>query len=124
MGINEGRYKIEDCFRILKTNFNARPVFLRNRKKIVTHFVVCYTALLIHRLLEIKLDLYGEHFATLNILQTLQNMNVVNIEDIYYTTAYKASKVCAALNGAFGLCLDKKNCEPKELNGTIKKITR
>ena len=124
LSINEGRYKIEDCFRILKTNFNARPVFLRNRKRIVAHFVVCYTALLIHRLLEIKLDMYGEHFTTLNILQTLQNMNVVNIEDIYYTAAYKASKVCTALNGAFGLCLDKKNYEPKELNRMIKKITR
>ena len=124
LGINEGRYKIEDCFRILKTNFNARPVFLRNRKRIVAHFVVCYTALLIHRLLECKLDMYGTHFTTENILKTLQNMNVVNVNDMLYTADYRASQVCTALNGVFDLNLDKKYYEPKELNKTIKKITR
>lgn len=54
--INSKRYKIEDCFRILKTNFNARPVYHRNRKRIIAHFIICYTALLIYRLIENKLD--------------------------------------------------------------------
>ena len=45
--ISSNRYKIEDCFRIMKTNFSARPVFHQNRERIVAHFMVCYTALLI-----------------------------------------------------------------------------
>jgi transposase len=123
LGINAGRYKIEDCFRVLKTNFDARPVFHRNRGRIVAHFLICYTALLIYRLLENKLDQYGEHFTTENILQTLQNMNVLNVKDLFYAAAWKASRVCTSINGVFGLGLDKKYYQPKELNKKIKKIS-
>jgi hypothetical protein len=122
--INRRRYKIEDCFRILKSNFNARPVHHRAYRRIVAHFMICYTALLIHRLLENKLDSYGIHFTTGDIIETLRNMNVLNIQDVFYTAAYKSSQVCTALNGVFGLGLDKKNYQPKELNKKIKKISK
>lgn len=122
LAINSNRYKIEDCFRVLKTNFSARPVFHRNRKRIIAHFMVCYTALLIYRLLENKLDQYGTHFTTENILETLQNMNVMNTQDAFYTAAYTASQVCTSLNGVFDLGLDKKYYLPKELTKKVKKI--
>ncbi len=117
------RYKIEDCFRILKTNFSARPVYHRKRKRIIAHFMVCYTALLIYRLLENKLDQYGTHFTTENILETLRNMNVMNTQDAFYTATYKGSQVCTSLNGVFNLGLDKKYYLPKELNKKIRKIS-
>ena len=123
LNISDNRYKIEDCFRILKTNFEARPVFHRKRWRIIAHFMICYTALLIYRLLENKLDLYGTHFTTDNIIDTLQNMSVVNIKDSLYAATYKASQVCTSLNGVFGLGLDKKYYQPKELNKTLKKIS-
>jgi hypothetical protein len=123
LNISENRYKIEDCFRILKTNFEARPVFHRNRKRIIAHFMICYTALLIYRLLENKLDQYGTHFTTDNILDTLRNMNVVNIKDSLYAAAYTASQVCSSLNGLFDLGLDKKYYQPKELNKKLKNIS-
>jgi hypothetical protein len=123
LGISDNRYKIEDCFRVLKSNFGARPVFHRKRKRIIAHFMICYTALLIYRLLENKLDQYGAHFTTDNILDTLRNMNVVNIKDSLYAATYKASKVCSALNGLFGLELDKKYYQPKELNKKLKNIS-
>lgn len=121
--INSRRYKIEDCFRILKTYFGARPAFHRNRNRIIAHFMVCYTALLIYRLLEIRLDQYGTHFTTENILETLKNMNVMSMQDLFYTATYKGSQVCTALNGLFDLELDKKHYQPKELNKKIKKIS-
>ena len=121
--INSGRYKIEDCFRILKTNFSARPVCHRNRNRIIAHFLVCYTALLIYRLLENKLDQYGTHFTTENILETLRNMNVMNTQDAFYTATYKGSHVCTSLNGIFDLGLDKKYYLPKDLNKKIKNIS-
>lgn len=121
--INSQRYKIEDCFRILKTNFSARPAYHRNRKRIIAHFMICYTALLIYRLLENKLDQYGTHFTTENILETLKSMNVMNTQDAFYTSTYKGSQVCTALNGVFGLEIDKKYYLPKELNKKIKKIS-
>jgi hypothetical protein len=123
LAISENRYKIEDCFRILKTNFEARPVFHRNRTRIIAHFVICYTALLIYRLLENKLELYGKHFTTDNILDTLRNMNVVNIKDSLYAATYTASMVCTSLNGIFDMGLDKKYYQPKELNKKLKKIS-
>jgi transposase len=123
LDISDNRYKIEDCFRILKTNFGARPAFHRNRNRIVAHFMICYTALLIYRLLENKLERYGTHFTTDNIIETLQNMNVLNIKDSLYAATYKASKVCTSLNGLFNLGLDKKYYQPKELNKKLKNIS-
>jgi transposase len=122
--INSKRYRIEDCFRILKTNFRARPVYHRNENRIVAHFMVCYTALLIYRLLECKLDQYGTHFTADDLLETLRNMNVMNVQDMYYAAAYKGSQVCTALNGVFDLGLDKKYYLPKELNKKIKKLLK
>ncbi|HBG37795.1 MAG TPA: transposase, partial [Clostridiaceae bacterium] len=124
LDISSKRYKIEDCFRVLKTNFSARPVYHRNKNRIIAHFMICYTALLIYRLLEIKLEQYGTHFTTENILETLKNMNVMNTQDLFYTSTYKGSQVCTALNGLYGLGLDKKYYLPKELNKIIKKISK
>lgn len=121
--INSKRYKIENCFRILKTNFSARPVYYRNRKRIISHFMICYTELLVYRLLENKLDQYGTHFTTEDIIDTLKNMNVMNTQDAFYTTNYTGSQLCTALNGVFDLDLDNKYYLPKELNKKIKKIS-
>jgi transposase len=123
IGISAYRYKIEDCFRIMKTNFSARPVYHRNAGRIKAHFMICFTALLIYRLLEAKLDAYGTHFSADNIIDTLKNMEVVNVHDIYYLSAYSNSKVCSALNAVFNLGLDKKYYHPKELNKKIKNIS-
>ena len=122
IGISDQRYLIEDCFRILKTNFDSRPVFHRGRKRIIAHFMICYTALLIYRLLENKLIQYGTPFTTVNIIETLQNMNVVKVKDSFYTAAFKASDVCTSFNGVYNLGLDKKFYELKELDKKLKKI--
>jgi hypothetical protein len=86
--------------------------------------MICYTSLLIYRLLEYKLDRYGEHFTTENILETLRNMNVMNAQDMYYAATYKGSRLCTALNGLYALGLDKKYYLPKELNKNIKKLLK
>jgi transposase len=122
--INSKRHKIEDCFRVLKTNFGARPIYHRNRNRIVAHFMICYTALLIYRLLENKLDRYGTHFTTGEILDTLRNMNVLNAQDAFYAAAYRGGQVCTAINGVFELGLDKKFYQPKDLNKKIKKLLK
>lgn len=120
--ISSQRYKIEDCFRVMKTNFSTRPVFHQKRERIIAHFMICYTALLIYRLLEKKLDQQGTHFTVENIVETLKNMEVANIEDMCYMSTYTCSQVCTALNAAFDLGLDRKYYQPKELNKKLKKI--
>ena len=129
IAISEGRNKIEECFRIMKTDFNGRPAYCQTKEHITAHFMTCYTALLIYRLLEVKLNQYGstiaagaEHYTTENILETLKNMNVVNIQDLYYTAAYKGSRTLNALCGIYDLGLDHRNYRPKDLNKKLKKI--
>lgn len=116
MEINSRRYKIEDCFRVMKTNFNSRPVYHYKDSKIKSHFLICFTALLIYRLIEVKLDRNGTHFTTTQIIETLKNMNVSNVEDLYYKAEYTGSNCLSALEGIFNLELDKKNYLPKTLN--------
>lgn len=113
--INEQRYKIEDCFRVLKTNFDARPVYHRLDNRIVAHFMICYTSLLIYRLLEKKLKEKGYHFTINEILTTLKNMNISNVKDRFYQADYAGGNVLNALCNTFKLQLDKKYYLPKNL---------
>ena len=122
--ISAGRNKIEDCFRVLKTNFSARPVYVSKRNHIIGHFITCYTALLVYRLLETKLDQTGTHFTTDQILETLKVMNVMNFQDTFYASAYTESEVGIALNAAFDLGLNKKYYRPKDLNKKLKEILK
>lgn len=122
--ISSNRYKIEDCFRVMKTNFSARPVYHQKRDRIIAHFMICYTALLIYRILEKKLNLNETHFTIDNIIETLNSMEVANIEDMCYMSTYTSSQVCTALNAIIDLGLDKKYYQPKELNKKIKKISK
>ena len=119
--INSQRYRIEDCFRVLKTNFKARPVNHRRDDRIIAHFMTCYTALLIQRIIEVKLNRNGRHFTTDEIIENLKNMNVVNNHDLYYQATYTSSAICDALNDTFRLDLDKEYYQPKDLNKKIKK---
>ncbi len=124
LSINSKRYKIEDCFRVLKTNFNARPVYHQKKPRIIAHFMVCYTALLIYRLLEAQLEAKGNHFTTENILETLRNMNVSNNQDLFYKAVFRGSKVCTALNELYSLGLDKKYYLPKDLNKLARTLAK
>ena len=113
--INDQRYKIEDCFRVLKTNFDARPVYHRLDNRIVAHFMICYTSLLIYRLLEKKLKEKGYNFTINEILTTLKNMNISNVKDRFYQADYAGGNVLNALCNTFKLQLDKKYYLPKNL---------
>ena len=121
LSIQARRYKIEDCFRILKTNFSSRPVHHRLESRIRAHFLICFTSLLIYRLLEVKLDRNNTHYTTEQILETLRNMNVTNCQDVYYQACYTGSDVLDSLEHLFNLQLNKKYYLPKTLNKLQKK---
>ena len=110
LDISAQRYKIEDCFRLLKTNFSSRPVYHHNEPRIIAHFMICYTALLI--------------FPPNNIVETLQNMQVANIDDLFYVATYEGSKILTALNTIYPMSqLDRKYYQPKELKKILKKFS-
>lgn len=120
--VTKRRYKIEDCFRVMKTNFEGRPVYHYKEEKIKAHFLTCFTALLIYRLIEVKLDRNKNHFTTKQIIETLKNMNVVSIEDAYYQSVYTGSNCLSALESIIPLKLDRKYYLAKDLNKLSKKI--
>ena len=102
--INRQRWQIEECFRIMKTEFRARPVYLRNEDRIKAHFITCFIALTIYRLLEKKL---GERFTCEEIIETLKDMYVDRIgEKLGYRPAYTRTDLTDALHENFGFRTD------------------
>ena len=122
LAVSNKRYQIEECFRIMKTNFDGRPVNHRLQERIKAHFLICYTALLVYRLLEAQLDDQGTHVTASNLITTLKNMNVANVHDIEYMALYNGSKALDALTRLTMLPLDRLHYRPKELNSMIKKF--
>ena len=124
LAVSRKRYQIEDCFRIMKTNFDGRPVNHRLRERIRAHFLICYTALLVYRLLEAQLDDQGTHVTAADLINTLKNMNVANVHDIEYMALYNGSKALDSLTRLTMLPLDRLHYRPKELNSMIKKFLK
>lgn len=122
INIQKNRYKIEDCFRVLKTYFHTRPIHHYKEERIKSHFLICYTALLIYRLLEVKLDRNNTHFTTGQIITTLKNMNVLDCEGAFYKSCYTGSKTLDSLEQLFNLGLNKTYYQPSKLNKIAKKI--
>lgn len=122
--VSHKRHQIEECFRIMKTNFNGRPINHRLPNRIKAHFMICFTALLVYRLLENKLDKQNTHITPMNLITTLKNMNVANVHDIEYMALYQGSKALDALMDVTPLYLDRLHYKPKELNKKIKKLLK
>lgn len=119
--INSQRYKIEDCFRVLKTNFDARPVYHRLDSRIKAHFLICYTALLIYRLLELKLKEKGYHYTINEILSSLKNMNV-SLNGYKYYSTYNHAEILDSLCDCLDIDLNAEYFESKYLKKILKKI--
>lgn len=124
LAISHKRYLIEDCFRIMKTNLSGRPVNHSAARRIKAHFLICYTALLVYRLLECRLDDQGTHVTTDDLIDTLKRINVANNHDIDYMALYTGSKTLNALERLTGLGMDFAHYKPKDLHKKIKKILK
>ena len=101
--INKRRWEIEESFRILKTDFKARPVYLKRDDRIKAHFTTCFLSLLIYRILEHKLS---EKYSTNEIIKNLQDMNSLKINGIGYKQIYSKSEITTDLNDKFKLNID------------------
>lgn len=101
--VSEGRWQIEECFRIMKTDFSARPVYLQNENRIKAHFLICFLSLLSYRLLEKKLD---NKYTCEQILKTLKSMNFAEIEEQGYMPLYTREKITDDLHDICGFRTD------------------
>jgi transposase len=101
--INRRRWEIEECFRILKSEFKARPVYLKRDDRITAHFTTCFIALIIYRILEKKLN---EQFTCDTIIRSLRNMNFKEVKGEGYEPTYTRTDFTDALHEAFGFRTD------------------
>ena len=118
ININKQRWEIEENFRIMKSEFEARPVFVRREDRIKAHFLTCFISLLVYRLLEKKL---GEEFTCSQILETLRNMNVTLLsKDSGYIPSYKRTKITDKLHSSFGFRTDYEFIRKSTMRAIIK----
>ena len=101
--INQKRWEIEECFRIMKTEFKARPVYLSRKDRITAHFTTCFTALIIYRILEKKLN--GKYTCE-EIINTIRSMNMMIASGEGYIPTYTRTDLTDALHEAFGFRTD------------------
>ena len=101
--INQRRWEIEECFRIMKSEFKARPVYLSRKDRITAHFMTCFTALIIYRILEKKL---GGKFTCEEVIKTLRGMWMLAAPGEGYIPAYTRTDLTDALHEAFGFRTD------------------
>ena len=101
--ITKGRWEIEESFRIMKTDFLARPVNLSREDRIKSHFLTCFIALLIYRILEKKLDY---KYTTSEILKTIRNMDMLESKGDGYIPEYVRTNLTDDLHDTFGFRTD------------------
>ena len=101
--VSEGRWQIEECFRIMKTDFSARPVYLQNENRIKAHFLICFLALTIYRFLEKKLN---SKYTCEELLDVLKAMNFVEVQEQGFVPTYKRDSITDALHDACGFRTD------------------
>lgn len=101
--INQRRWEIEECFRIMKSEFKARPVYLSRKDRITAHFMTCFTALIIYRILEKKLE---DNYTCEEIINTLKSMNMLICPGDGYVPEYTRTDLTDSLHEAFGFRTD------------------
>ena len=101
--VNKRRWEIEESFRILKSDFKARPVYLKRDDRIKAHFTTCFLALLIYRILEHKL---GEKYTSSKIIQTLRELSFFQKDGCGYVPIYTRTDLTDELHDIFGFRTD------------------
>ena len=101
--INHGRWEIEECFRIMKSEFKARPVYLQKDNRIKAHFMTCFISLLILRILENKL---GFRYTYQELIDCLSEMDFTRLGESGYIPSYKRTNLTDAIHDVFAFRTD------------------
>ena len=118
LAINHGRWEIEESFRIMKDDFRSRPAYLSRSDRIKAHFMTCFIALLVYRILEKKL---GEKFTCEEIIAALRGMRVTKAKDVGYIPSYTRTVLTDALHEMAGFRTDYELIREKSMKGILRK---
>ena len=116
--VSEGRWQIEDCFRTMKTDFEARPVYLNREDRIKAHFLTCFLSLLHFRLLKRSLK---DAYTTEQLLQTLRNIKFADVEEQGFIPVYERQKITDDLHETCGFRTDYQFITKRKMKGIQKK---
>ena len=119
--VSEGRWQIEDCFRTMKTDFEARPVYLAREDRIKAHFLTCFLSLLHFRLLKRSLK---DAYTTEQLLQTLRNIKFADVEEQGFMPVYERQKITDDLHETCGFRTDYQFITKRKMKGIQKKSKR
>ncbi|MDF1617223.1 IS1634 family transposase [Petrocella sp. FN5] len=119
--INHRRWEIEECFRIMKSEFKARPVYLQKDERIKAHFTSCFLALVLYRYLEKQLD---SQFTTTEIVSQLKDMNFYSVTGQGYIPTYKRTDFTDTLHDTFGFRTDYQIVSDKEMKKIYKETKK
>lgn len=119
--INKGRWEIEESFRIMKSDFLVRHVNLSREDRIKAHFMTCFIALLIYRILEKKLDY---KYTTKEILDTLRNMNVTELKGNGYIPSYERTDITDFIHEKYNFNTDTEVITYKKIKKIFNKISK
>ena len=101
--VNQRRWEIEECFRIMKSEFKARPVYLSRDDRITAHFTTCFLSLVLYRFLEKRLE---EKYTCSEIIETIRNMNLNKVSEIGYIPVYTRTDLTDSLHDKFNFRTD------------------
>lgn len=118
--VNKRRWEIEECFRIMKSEFKARPVYLSRDQRIKAHFMVCFLSLVLYRYLEKRLD---GRFTCQEIISQLRDMNFNQCKDFGYIPTYMRTDLTDVLHDVFGFRTDYEILTLKKLKQIQKRTT-
>ena len=97
--VNQRRWQIEECFRIMKHEFKARPAYLQNDDRVKAHFMTCFIALIVYRYLDLRL---GGKYTAGQLIHQLRDMNMTKLEGYGYIPSYNRNELTDSLHHAFG----------------------
>ena len=117
IAINKRRWQIEECFRIMKTEFRSRPVYVSTEKAIKAHFLTCFIALLVYRILENQLN---NKYTVTEIVNTLSEMKLTDIGEMGYIPSYTRTALTDALHENAGFRTDTQIVKKSKLRSIIK----
>lgn len=115
--VNHNRWEIEETFRIMKSEFEARPVYLSREDRIHAHFITCFVSMMMFRLLEQRLP---ENYTYGEIIETLREMNFYRVDGEGIIPMYTRTNLTDALHQQAGFRTDYQIIPQKELKKIFK----
>lgn len=119
--VNQRRWEIEECFRIMKSEFKARPVYLQRDDRITAHFTTCFLSLVLYRFLEKILE---EKYTCSEIIETIRNMNLYKANELGYLPAYTRTDITDLIHDKFNFRTDNEIITSKVIEKILKSFRK